>query len=283
MTISSARSIHGISCQGVLSRPLVEGTAQIGKAATAKTYPLANVAYALQATLSTIGNVLAVNFTTGATTGSTTWVAGAAQIETATVTAASGATSAGDLTLSLTSGVVTGASSGLAIVVPLTTASDTAAKVATALAAGLNANAAFATHYTATTSTVYVILTRKVDANGFYYATDASLNLAIPAALGITAAVSSVQTVAGTVTSGTHVFDGDGLDFEGITIPTIATLDALFVELLSGGTTADGPSTVVYPIPALFYDAPQSLLGATTFTATAANTSVRITVIGHTA
>lgn len=280
MAISSVRSISGLVAFGDHTGPRYVGSVTIGQPQT-MTYHLEDaIAYSAGAIIADIGSAFVIDTATGADDGSDTWVAGSAQIETATVVAASGATSAGNCSLTLTSGVVTGASSGLAVVVALTTASNTAAKVATALAAGLNANAAVAAHYTATTSTANVILTRKVDANGYYQAADATLTLAIPAGLGITAAATSAGTNAGTATSGVYLNDADGKDFEGATITTIATLSSCLIELISGAATVT-IGTESFPAPALFEGTPAALLGTMTITATAAKTQIRITASGQ--
>jgi hypothetical protein len=279
MAISSVRSISGLVAFGDHTGPRYVGSVTIGQPQT-MTYHLEDaIAYSAGAIIADIGSAFVIDTATGADDGSDTWVAGSAQIETATVVAASGATSAGNCSLTLTSGVVTGASSGLAVVVALTTASNTAAKVATALAAGLNANAAVAAHYTATTSTANVILTRKVDANGYYQAADATLNLAIPAGLGITAAATSAGTNAGTATSGVYLNDADGKDWEGTTLPTLAVIDAMLIELTSGGGTAT-IGTEVFTLPALFPAGGGALVGTMTISATVAKTQFKITVIG---
>lgn len=139
---------------------------------------------------------------TGAFNGSTATVqylnttAGTAQVETATVVAASGCTSNGTCSLTFTQTDPTTAAS-LTVDVALTTAENSATLVATALAAGLNANGEFATKWLAAGSGADVVITRKRNHLGYFSANDTACNLAIPAGLGITAAPTSVNTTAG--------------------------------------------------------------------------------------
>jgi hypothetical protein len=125
-------------------------------------------------------------------------VAGVAQVETATVVAASGATSNGTVALVLTSAAVAG--SPLTVTVPVTTASNTATLVAAVLAAGLAANAAVASRFTVTSSAATIILTRRPAMPNVFPPNDETLKLAIPAGLGITAADTSADTTAGVAT-----------------------------------------------------------------------------------
>jgi len=118
------------------------------------------------------------------------YVAGTAQIETATVTAASGATSNGDLTLVVTAAGMAG--SPLTVEVPVTTAMNTAALVAAQIRAVLGATAAITSMFTVGGTSATVTLTRNVPA-----ANDVTLNIAITGELGITAAATSANSTAG--------------------------------------------------------------------------------------
>lgn len=281
MTISAARSTRSLTAIGTHTETGVDGSPTIGTIQAATAYSTADVAYTIGATIKKAAATLTLDVAYGTATG-TTHVAGAAQIETATVVAASGCTSNGNCVLVVTSDVVAG--SPLNVTVALTTASNTATLVATALAAGLAANAAVAAHYTVTSNAADIILTRTADSNGYFYATDSSLNLAIPAGIGITAAATSTGTLAGTATSGTLISSGGaGLDFEGNTIPQITTLHGICVEATSGsGSATNGTHTFLLPY---FYG---SATGTTTalltadlvITAAADATALQITVIG---
>jgi hypothetical protein len=117
----------------------------------------------------------------------------------------------------------------------------------------LAANATIAARFTISGATTAIILTRKpgqvltdgVNTVNLFVATDATLNVAIAAGTtGITAAATSANTTAGTVTSGVYVLDGNGEDFEGVAIPTCVPNAVLFAN---GGTNAleiDGGGTL---------------------------------------
>ena len=158
------------------------------------------------------------------------------QVETATVVAASGATSDGNLTVTVTATGMTG--SPKAISVPLTTTAHTSAPtIATAIAAGLNADTAYAALFTATSSGANVITTRKVTNTYTLNGTSVpirpaniTLNVAIAGVLGITAATTSADTTAGVATAGAYVPDLDGNDFEGEASGGLATVDAVYIK-----------------------------------------------------
>jgi len=126
-----------------------------------------------------------------------------------------------------------------AISVPLTTGTHTTATlIATAIAAGLNADTAYAALFTATSSGASVITTGKASStytlNGtsvpIYTATIANLNVALAGGLGITAAATSADTTAGVATAGCIVPDLDGNDFEGEATGGLASVDAVYIK-----------------------------------------------------
>jgi hypothetical protein len=117
--------------------------------------------------------------------------AGTRQIETATVTAAAGATANGNLVVTLTSNKVVG--SPLAVSVPLTIYNHgTEALIAAAIADKLNATPVVSKYFTATATGATVALKSL-----YGYANDGTLNLAIAAGLGVSAAASSANTTNG--------------------------------------------------------------------------------------
>ena len=118
---------------------------------------------------------------------------GTAQVETQTIVAASGATTAGNLNVTVTSALVTG--SPLVIPVALTTADNTAALVATKVRAALNATAAITTHYTVGgTGAVYSLTVIKKATNPGITDTTFNIAHANDTSVGITAATTSVRT-----------------------------------------------------------------------------------------
>jgi hypothetical protein len=148
------------------------------------------------------------------------YVAGTQQVETATVVAASGATSNGNLVVTVTAAGLVG--SPLAVNVPLTTAADTAAKVATAIRAALGAVSAITDLFTVLDTDDDFDLTRNVPV-----ANDATLNIAIAAGLGVTAALTSTNTTAGVArvfatvgSKGDELFDND---FRYIAVADVST------------------------------------------------------------
>ena len=281
MAISAAQTITGSNCQGQATSSLVTGIVQIGASQTATQFTTADIGYAIGVEIVASGGSVAIDLQTGIATPSAAYVAGTAQVETATVVAAAGCTSNGTCSLTFTSAAVTG--SPLTVVVQLTTASNSATLVAAALAAGLAANTAIAAVWTVTSSGADIVITRKSDANGYKYANESGTNLAIPAGLGITAALTSANTTAGVVSSGVRVLDGDGKDFEGVTLVSMARLYSLEINVTSG-TAGAGNGTDVFHLPAKVWNTTgitDTLLTADlTLTSSAAATNLTITAIG---
>jgi len=285
MAISAAQTITGSNCQGQATSALVTGIVQIGASQTAVQFPTADIGYAIGVEIVESGGYVTIDLQTGIATPSAAYVAGTAQVETATVVAASGCTSNGNCSMTFTSTAVTG--SPVTVVVALTTVLTTATLVAAALAAGLAANAAIAAQWTVTSSGADIIATRVSDANGYKYANEATsaMNIAIPSGLGLTAAPTSANTTPGVVSSGVNITDGDGKDFEGVTLVSMARMYGLEVNVTSG--TADlesGSAVVVCPLPVKFWNSSgitsTFLTGDLILTSSAAATNLTVTVIG---
>jgi hypothetical protein len=168
MTLSGTEVRYGMLATADPSAVNVTGTQQLGTPlATIRYNDTPTVAYSL-AMLIQDGDNLTMDFATGAVSGT---VAGTAQVETQTVVAAAGATTAGNLNVTVTSAIVTG--SPLVIPVALTLADDTAAKVATKIRAALNATAAITAHYAVGgTGDDYSLTTSAID----HAANDSTLN-----------------------------------------------------------------------------------------------------------
>jgi hypothetical protein len=253
----------------------------VGVSPTQELFTTADIGYAISARLTTSSTTATLDVQTGVCTGSAAFVAGVAQVETATVVAAAGATSSGNCIVTVTGSTLTG--SPLAVTIPLTTSANTAALVATALASGLNANAAIAAKYSVASSGADIVLTVKADANGNYLANDGTLNIAIPSGLGITAASTSTDTTAGVASSGVQVLDGDGKDFEGVTLPSMARIYALEINVTSGSASATN-GTQVLTLPCKIWNTSGITGGMLTadlvITATSAGTNLTITALG---
>jgi hypothetical protein len=245
MNITTARATYGLNAKATPTSSNVIGTVQIGANNETVTFPNADVAYSLRAIFAGSGDALALTLQGAVTTGSTAFVAGAAQVETATVTAGSGITTSGNATVTVTAAGMTG--SPKAISVPLTTAAHTSATlIAAAIATALNADSAFAAMFTATSSGANVITTRKPTSTftvpdgtlNLYAANDATLNVALAngTCAGITTAATSTNTTAGVISDGVKIYDA-ATDFEGNAIPgIITTINA--VLLSSSGAAA---------------------------------------------
>jgi hypothetical protein len=281
MTIKSALTGYGSSFSATPASSLTTGTFVIGVAATQQSFTTADIGYAISARLTTSSTTATLDVQTGVCTGSAAFVAGVAQVETAAVVAAAGATSSGDCIVTVTGSTLTG--SPLAVTIPLTTSANTAALVASALVAGLKANAAISEKYTVTSSGDNIVLTVKADANGNFVANDSTLNIAIPSGLGITAASTSTDTTAGVASSGVQVLDGDGKDFEGVTIPSMARIYALEINVTSGSATATN-GTQVLTLPCKIWNTSgitgSMLTADLVITATSAGTNLTIVAIG---
>jgi len=281
MSISSAQTNNGTSFIGNPASSLTAGRLTIGTTAAPQSFSTADIGYAISARLTTSSTTATLDVQNGVCTGSASFVEGVAQVETTTVVAAAGATSNGNCVVTVTGATLTG--SPLAVTIPLTTASNTATLVATTLAAGLAANAAIAAKYTVTSSGANIVLTVKADGDGNYLANDSSLNIAIPSGLGITAAPTSADTTAGVVSSGVQVLDGDGKDFEGVTLTPLARIYALEINVTSGSASATN-GTQVLPLPCKIWNTSgftgSMLTADLVITALSNGTNVTITAIG---
>ena len=290
MTLSSARSTYGLNAQATPIGPNSIGTLQVGASNANSSFSTADVAYSLRAILVGNADVLALDLLNNDITGSTSFVAGAAQVETATVTAASGCTSNGNLVLTVTAAGMTG--SPKAINVALTTAVHTTATlIAAACAVALNADTDYAALFTATSSGATVITTRNATSSytvpggtlNLYAANDATLNVAIAAGLGVSAATTSADTTAGVVSDGVKIY-GAGEDFEGEAVLPIVTLYGVFYDVSTGTGVIAGDVDDVTPYSAGMKNLLSNANGLTIetdVTATAATVSdLTITVVG---
>lgn len=281
MIIASALTNNGTSFTASPASSLTTGRVTVGTSAAQQSFATADIGYAISSRLTTSSTTATLDVQTGVCTGSAAFVAGVAQVETATVVAAAGATSSGNCIVTVTGSTLTG--SPLAVTIPLTTSANTATLVASALASGLNANTAIAAKYSVASSGADIILTVKADANGNYLANDGTLNIAIPGGLGITAAATSADTTAGVVSSGVQVLDGDGKDFEGVTLPSMARIYALEINVTSGSASASN-GTQVLPLPCKIWNTSgftgSMLTADLVITATSAGTNITITALG---
>ena len=260
MTLTNPRATFGLNAKATPTKSGTTGTVTIGDANESVTMVAAQKAISFDAVIVGSTSDLVIDISDLDSTGSTSWIAGTLQVETATVIAASGITGNGNATVTITSADVVG--SPLAVSVAVTTALTTAALLATALRAGLTANAAVSTYYTVSGTGDDIVLTRKATStytvNGTSIpvrpATDATLNIAIAngTCTGITTASTSTGTTAGVATSGAYCPDLDGTDFEGEATGSTTIVCGVFIHnnSTSQATALLTQSTIItdYPI-----------------------------------
>ena len=246
MDFSDAKATFGLACIGSPISPGSSGSLQIGSYQSSVALTEVDVGYVVRAILPNSSSTLSLNVLTGSTAASTAWTAGVAQVETNTIVAAGGCTSNGTMTLVVTAAGLTG--SPLNVAVAITTAVETtAALIATAARTALAANAAVAAMFTVGGTSAAITLTRLPTSTftvptgtlNLYAANDATLNLAIPAGLGVTVSATSTNTTAGVLTTGAKIYGGDGLDAEGEALPTSTKIRAVKLYVETATDTAD--------------------------------------------
>jgi len=236
MELTQSILSYGLRSTATPSSTNVFNSVEIGVAQTQERFTTADVIYSLRVVMAGSASTLSIAQSTGVCT-ATAFVAGTAQVETAT--AAGTVTATGNASVTVTSAGMTG--SPLTISVAVTngdTASVWAGKVRTAL----QANATIAARFSVFGSTTAISLQTTPAAVGgvaIYSANDATLNIALAngTSTGITAAPTSANTTAGVATSGVVLFDGDGKDFEGTALPTVSTLWSTLIVCSAGFIT----------------------------------------------
>lgn len=242
MDLTQSILSYGLRSTATPTSTNVFNDVEIGVAQTQERFADADVIYSLRAVMVGSASTLSMSQLYGTCT-ATTFVTGAAQVETAT--AAGTITASGNASVTVTSSVLTG--SPLTISVPVIlgdTASVWAGKARTALAA----NTAIAALFSVGGTTTGISLTRSsatVGGLSIYSANDTTLNIALAngTCTGITAAPTSVNTTAGVATSGVKLFDGDGKDFEGNTLPSVSVMYAYLIVITSGELTFEDTYT----------------------------------------
>ena len=296
MTINQTRAFSGLRMVASPTSALVANDVTIGVPSTNTLISGINTGYACQALIVGSASDFVLDIADNDKTGSTSWTAGVAQVDTATANGT--VTASGNATVTVTSAGMTG--SPLAVSVAVTngdTAAVWAGKVRTALAA----NATIAERFIVGGTSTAISLTRKPLATyavgsesvPIYPANDSTLNIALATgtATGITAAATSTDTTAGVLTAGVYAPDADGKDFEGNTLTAIATgkVGGYYIKNEQGGaiTIDTASSLVALGLPAkasVELVAPDSNAALETFTVSSASISlVTIVVCGTTA
>jgi len=227
MDISQTRAFSGLRMVATPTASLVTNDVTIGVPST--NTPIADVdtGYAVRALIVGAASDLVLDLADNDSTGTTAWTAGVAQVETAT--AAGTITASGNATVVVTAAGMTGSPKTISVaVLNGDTATVWAGKVRTALAA----DAAVSALFTVGGTTTSISLTRKPTATytvgstsvPLYAANDATLNISLDngTCSGITTSSTSSNTTSGTLTAGVYLLDGDGKDFEGVTLSAIA-------------------------------------------------------------
>jgi len=292
MSLSDCKAVYGLSGVGTNTRTNVSGSATVGIGQTSMQFPDANEGYSVRMIFAAAADEAALDPYTGDTTGTDAFTAGNAQVETATIVAASGATSNGNLALVVTAAGMAG--SPLTVNVALTTtAHTTAALIAEACRTTLAANTAVAALFTVGGSTTAITLTRKPTSTftvpsgtlNLYAANDATLNILIPTSLGVTGAASSTNTTAGVASDGVKMYDA-GVNFEGNAIASMPTINGILIKCSTGSITWIDEDSYGGMIESggLTISARNAGIVDGSITITASETSdITITVIGQTA
>lgn len=235
MDISNSKATLGLAAIGTPISTAATGTIQIGTYQQSVNLNEVNVFYAVRAIATNSSASFVLNTATGSTSGSTAFVTGAAQVETATC--AGTVSTAGNAKLTITAAGLTGSP----LDIPFAVAnSDTPTLWTVKAKAALNANAAVTALFTIGGTSTSISLTRKPTATftvpsgtlPLYAANDATLNIAIAndTSAGITAAATSTDTTAGVVTSGVKIYDGDGNDAEGVPLPASTKIRGIRID-----------------------------------------------------
>ena len=296
MILTQPQAFYGLRASATPTGTNITNDVQVGIGNTVLPLTGADVAYSVGCLLADSTADFVIDLADGDTTGTTAWTAGVAQVETAT--AVGTITLAGNATVVVTAAGMTGSPKTISVAVALNdTAAQWAAKVRTALAA----DAAVAALFDVSGTSASIILTRKpvktytigMTSVPLYAANDSTLNISLDngTCTGITTAATSANTTAGVLTVGALLFDGDGKDFECVTLPTIDTIGGWLIQNLSSSADNISINGTAHDISAITPG--QTLLNAAT-TATnlmiddltieaSSNAFVTVTVIGKTA
>lgn len=250
MILTSAKAVFGLITTAATTKAGSTGTVQLGESTRTVKLTTAVKAYALRAIFVSSGDNLVLTIRTNVTSSSTAFVAGTAQVTTAT--AAGSVSAGGNASVVVTAAGMTGSPKTLAVAVATSdTAAQWAAKVRTALAA----DTAVAAMFTVGGSTTAISLTRKPTSTfvtpegdlNLYAANDGTLNIALATgtATGITTASTSAATTAGVVSDGVKIYGGDAKDFEGNALVALATVQGVYLEGEAVAISGSGSTEVI--------------------------------------
>jgi hypothetical protein len=286
MNLNSVSAFLGLRANASPTATNVTNDVQIGVSAQQIAFPTADVAYSVRAIIAPASDFV-LNVPDGTTDESDAWVAGVAQVETATAVGTIGSGN-GNAEIIVTCDSMDNSPKTILVDV---TSGDTAAvwagKVRTALAADVDVASVFSV---GGASTAIVLTVKEIGGLSIpiYQDNDSTINIAIDngTCTGITPAATSANTTQGVATSGCVIYDGDGKDFEGIAIPTITNLKGMILEGVSGvvayATESYGTMGLIDPAEIPTLTANSLLFDELTFSSSGPS-EIRITVIGETA
>ena len=291
MSISNARAKLGLSASFTSVKQGVSGTTTLGEADSSIKLTDSHFFYTRRFVFAEAAE-LTIELAANNTTGSDSWVAGNAQVETAT--AAGTISTAGNATVIVTSAGMSGSPLTVTFAVAL---SDTATLWATKARAALEANATIAARFAVSGTTTAIILTRKplatFDVPGgtlnVYGATDATLNIALAddTSAGITEATTSAGTTVGVASSGVKIYGADGVDHEGEDLPATPSINSVRLQNTGGLMTALTAGNSNNILLAAGEDVVRAcatgigLDGTMVITASAAASALTLTVVGY--
>jgi len=227
MNLTGTEVRVGMTAAANVSSVNTTGSVTIGTPVAALVYTDApTVAYSLRMDIAS-GKTLTLAMGTGAVTGSDP---GVLQVETATVIAAAGITTAGDATVIVTVANLVG--SPLTVSVPLLLTDTTATLVATKIRAALTATSAITSIFTVGGTGANITLTQKTAIGQI----DINISIANDTCAGITAAPTSANTTSGVLATQAYRIQGtvwDQTDFEGEPLPTMTKAHCVYVKLSS--------------------------------------------------
>ena len=208
MNLNSVSAFLGLRANASPTSTNVTNDVQVGVSAQQIAFPTADVAYSVRAIIAPASDFV-LNVPDGTTDESDAWVAGVAQVETAT--AVGTITATGNATVVFTGPVV---GSPITLSVPVVSG-DTAAQWADKVRVAMAANGPISDAFTVGGSSTSIVVTRKpleeISGVPFYPANNSGLNISLNngTCTGITTAATSANTTAGVATSGALILDGN--------------------------------------------------------------------------
>jgi precorrin-4 methylase len=253
MNLTKSSASIGLFATATPTAPGATGKVNLGAPAETVNLPDGQIQYDVVAVFAAAAANLVLDLSINSTTGSTAWVAGVAQVKTAT--AAGSVTANGNCSVIITAAGMIGSPKTFNVpVLAGDTPSVWAGKVRTALAADFYVSEMFTVSGAGTS----IVLTRKPLATykvpggtlNLYAANDATLNIALATgtATGITAAPTAASTTAGVASAGVKIYGGAGKDFEGNALDSINGIYGLLLRSEEVAITADGSGTDLFRV-----------------------------------